>query len=181
MSASVITIRRLVPTDATACKALRLQGLQEYPTAFGSSYEEESVQPVAITEGFLAPGSGRNMFGAFDGEQLIGMAGIGRENGIKLMHKAFLRGVYVAPAYRGCGIAQRLIAHALQFAATLSGVRQVTLTVNANNANAIKLYEGLGFIPYGCEPDALMVDGQMYDEILMVRKVAPQDRDGSKA
>lgn len=170
-SSSTITVRRLVPGDAAPCRALRLRGLQEAPTAFGSSHAEESELPLSTTEAFLAPDSGRNMFGAFDGETLVAIAGIGRETRVNLAHKAFLRGVYTAPEYRGQGIAQRLIAFALQFADTLPGVRQVTLTVNADNVAAIAAYEALGFTTYGREPDALLIDGVCYDELLMVRFV----------
>jgi RimJ/RimL family protein N-acetyltransferase len=172
MTSHAIIIRRLIPTDAAACRALRLRGLQESPTAFGSSYAEESVLPLATTAAFLAEGSGRNMFGAFDGDTLTAMAGIGREERINLKHKAFLRGVYTAPEYRGQGIAKRLIAFALEFADTLPGVRQVTLTVNAENAAAIAVYAALGFTEYGREPDALLIDGNCHDELLMVRFAA---------
>jgi RimJ/RimL family protein N-acetyltransferase len=169
MTAHSITIRRLTSADAVACRALRLRGLQESPTAFGSSYAEECALPLATTEAFLAPDSGRNMFGAFDGDTLAAMAGIGREERINLRHKAFLRGVYTAPEYRGQGIAKRVIAYALQFADTLPGVRQVTLTVNAENTAAIGVYEALGFVAYGREPDALSIADRSYDELLMVR------------
>lgn len=171
MNSPDITLRRLIPTDAVACRALRLRGLQESPTAFGSSYAEECDLPLATTEAFLAPDSGRNMFGAFDGDTLVAIAGIGRESRVNLQHKAFLRGVYTAPEYRGRRIAQRLIAYALEFADTLPDVRQVTLTVNAENPAAIAAYEALGFTSYGREPDALLIDGKCYDELLMVRFV----------
>jgi RimJ/RimL family protein N-acetyltransferase len=171
MHPDTITIRRLIPADAAACRALRLRGLLEAPTAFGSSYAEESELPLSTTEAFLAPDSGRNMFGAFDGGTLVAIAGIGREERINLRHKAFLRGVYTAPEQRGRGVAKRLIAFSLQFAESLPGVRQVTLTVNADNVAAIAVYEALGFAAYGREPDALLIDGRCHDELLMVRKV----------
>ncbi|HEX7645428.1 MAG TPA: GNAT family N-acetyltransferase [Burkholderiaceae bacterium] len=167
-----IALRRLAPTDAAACRALRLRGLQESPTAFGSSYTEESALPLAATEAYLAPDSGRSMFGAFDGDTLVAIAGIGRESRINLRHKAFLRSVYTAPEYRGRRIAQRLIAFALQFADALPDVRQVTLTVNAGNSAALAVYEALGFASYGREPDALLIDGTCHDELLMVRFAA---------
>jgi hypothetical protein len=74
-----ITIRPLTPADAAAFKALRLQGLQEIPSAFGSSYEEECDTLVEELARRFAPQAGRARFGAFDGEHLVGIAGIGQE------------------------------------------------------------------------------------------------------
>ena len=96
-------IRRLVRADAPAYLALRLAGLLESPTAFSSSYEEECGTPLASIEARLAPTSGRIVFGAFDGDALVGMAVLGREDGTKVQHKGFIRGMYVAPTHRGRG------------------------------------------------------------------------------
>lgn len=167
-----MNIRRLVPSDASQLKTLRLQGLQEFPSAFGSSYEEERDTPLAAIESLLAPDSVRTMFGAFLDDRLVASAGIGRETSLKQKHKAFLRGVYVAPDMRGQGTARSLLEFALAYADFLHGVRQVMLVVNSNNAAAIRLYESLGFRSYGCEPGALLVDGVLHDELLMVRMVA---------
>ncbi|MDO8539561.1 MAG: hypothetical protein Q7S40_03910 [Opitutaceae bacterium] len=37
-----MTIRRLSPSDAAVFRRFRLRGLRESPTAFGSSFAEES-------------------------------------------------------------------------------------------------------------------------------------------
>ena len=76
-------IRRLIPADATVFLALRLEGLRESPSAFGSSYEEECDTPLSMIEARLAADSGRNMFGAFDGDQLVGLVAVGRETALK--------------------------------------------------------------------------------------------------
>ncbi len=47
-------VRRLHPADATTVRDLRLRGLQESPTAFGSSYEEEVDHPIATIAELLA-------------------------------------------------------------------------------------------------------------------------------
>jgi RimJ/RimL family protein N-acetyltransferase len=164
-------IRRLDSPDANAFQALRLQALRECPTAFSSSYEEEFETPIIVIAGRLAPESGRDMFGAFSETELVGTIGFGREGARKLAHKGFIRGMYVSAAFRNQGIGRQLVSHALQHAASLSGLRQVTLTVTASNLAAIALYEKMGFTSFGLEPAALLVNGELHDEIYMVRFV----------
>lgn len=164
-------VRRLVPSDAPAYQALRLAALRDSPSAFSSSYQEECETPLALIEGQMAPGAERVRLGAFDGAELVGVAGVGRENAIKVRHKAFIRGMYVAPAHRGKGVARQLMAQALACAGALDGVRQIVLAVTAGNASAQALYESMGFTVYGREPDALLVDGVFYDDLQMMCRV----------
>ncbi len=162
-------IRRLTPSDAPAFLALRLAALRDCPTAFSSSYEEERDTSLATIEGYFAADSGRNFFGAFEGEQLAGMIGVGRESMRKLMHKGFIRGMYVAPVHRGKGGGRMLLDTGLAFAAAMPDLRQVNLTVTADNGAAIGLYQAAGFAAYGRESAALLVDGVMHDNVHMVR------------
>ena len=162
-------IRRLLASDASAFQALRLAALQESPSAFGSSYEDEHATPVATIAANLAQ---RNLFGAFDGDALAGMIGVGLDSAAKARHKASIRAMYVAPNQRGRGLGKQLLVHALGFAAAMDGVRQVTLDVTANNAAAMALYAAHGFTIYGTEPRAMLVDGQFYDTVLMVHMLA---------
>ena len=161
-------IRTLVPADAAAFQALRLAGLQECSTAFASSFEEESTRELPAVAERLAPQGDRAVFGAFDGGELAGVVGLVREGHRKLAHKAFIWGMYVAPAARKRGVGRELVAAALAFAATELRVRQVTLGVNAANPAAIALYERMGFQTYGREPCFMLVDGVPQDELQMV-------------
>lgn len=161
-------IRRLVPADAAAFQQLRLAGLRECAPAFSSSYEEECDTPLATIEANLAV---RNMFGAFDGPWMAGMVGVGRESLRNLRHKAYIRSMYVAPTHRGQGLGRQLMEHAFGFAQSMEGITQVTLEVTVGQEAAIALYESLGYVAYGREQRALLVDGMFYDEIRMVRAV----------
>ncbi|MES2760122.1 MAG: GNAT family N-acetyltransferase [Pseudomonadota bacterium] len=164
-------IRRLVPSDAAAYQSLRLAALRESPTAFSSSDEEECDTPLSTIEAHMAPGSGRNRFGAFDGATLVAVVGVGRHGALKARHKAFIAGMYVAPAWRGKGVGRLLMERALAFADALPNLHQVTLAVTADNAAAVALYASMGFAVYGREPDALLVDGVLHDDLQMVRRV----------
>ena len=171
----MMEIRVLGAADAAAFQALRLSGLQECPTAFASSFEEESRRELPAVAERLAPQGDRAVFGAFAGGELAGVVGLMREGHRKLAHKAFIWGMYVAPAARKQGVGRELVATALSFAATELRVRQVTLGVNAANPAAIVLYERMGFKAYGREPCFMLVDGVPQDELQMVCLLPPAD------
>jgi len=165
-------IRQLDVSDAPLFQSLRLSGLQEAPTSFASSYEEEVGRSGDVVEAQLAKRPDRGIFGAFDGTRLIGIAGLGRENLRKLSHKAFLWGVYVTPDRRGAGVSTLLVAEALAFARSIQEISQINLTVNANNPSAIRLYTSFGFEVFGSEVAAMIVDSEPYDEVHMTLRFA---------
>ena len=165
-------VRVLTPSDAAAFVALRLRGLRECPQAFASSYEEEVGTPIAEVEQRLQPKVESAVFGAFKGADLCATVGLQREHMSKLAHKSFLWGVYVAPEARCNGVGSEIVRHALRYAATVFGSRQVNLGVNTMNSAALSLYKRLGFIEYGLERGYLLVGGVLYDEYQMVCYVA---------
>lgn len=165
---NTMQIRRLQPSDAAAFQELRLRGLLESPTAFGSSYDEEVDRPIPAIAESLAEGSGRNMFGAFLDNKLLGVIGVGREAGMKKMHRGFIRSMYVAPEARRQGIGKALMSEAIESAKAMPGLRQLTLAVTAGNVSAITTYEWFGFKVCGTAPEALHVQGRYYEEIQMV-------------
>jgi RimJ/RimL family protein N-acetyltransferase len=165
-------VRILDSGDVTAFKALRLAALRECPTAFSSSYEEECRVPLAQQAERMAPDADRAIFGAFDGATLVGSTGLQREGRVKLAHKAFIWGVYVAPAFRGRGVGRMLLERALARAQSMSDLLQVTLGVNTANAAAIALYKSVGFEPFGLERGFMRVDGVLHDELHMVLSIA---------
>lgn len=165
-------IRELGVDDARAFQALRLAALRDCPSAFASSYEEENETPIAMVAARLAPTFDRCVFGAWVESDLVAVLGLAREEMQKLAHKAFIWGVYVAPDVRRRGVGRQLLDRALWRATAMTGVRQVNLGVNAANVEAIALYESFGFIPFGVERGFMLLDGQLHDEIHMVRNIA---------
>ena len=154
-----------------AWRALRLRALRDHPDAFGQPYAQyAAVPPEAALAQFLARQVGglSRTFGAFVGEELVGTIGIFREERPKETHRMTIVAMYVAPEARGRGIADTLMRAALERARTTDGVLQVHLAVTSHNVAARKLYERHGFVRYGTDPRALIVDGTPYDEDLMV-------------
>ena len=155
-------IRMLGPEDAVLFRDIRLEALRLSPEAFGSTYEIEAARPPEFLAERLA---GSTVFGGFDGETLLGIAGFKQEQGLKDRHKAMLWGMYVRPAARGLKLGARLVAAVLDHAR--GRVELVQLAVVADNDSARRLYLAAGFVEYGLERHALKYEGRYWDEILM--------------
>jgi len=160
------TIARLTVADAAAYRDLRLEALQNAPSAFGSSYEAESKNSLADFEGTLTRSY---IAGAWLNGSLVGTAGFYREQHTKVAHRGNVWGVYVKPEARGRGLARALVTDVLAHARTQ--VKQAHLSVVTENESTRRLYEALGFTIYGTEPRSLFVDGRYLDEHMMVLRL----------
>ena len=104
------------------------------------------------------------MFGAFEGENLVGMTGFYLEKQMKLRHKGHIWGVFVSLSVRGTGVGRALMTRVIQSAQKLPGVRCILLTVVSTNTAARGFYESLGFRSFGTESRSLRVGDQYFDE-----------------
>lgn len=170
-------IRRLLPPDAPAYRALMLEGYARHPDAFTSSAAERAALPLSWWQERLDPSplAAQVVLGAFDGSALAAAAGLQFERREKARHKAELFGMYVGPAARGAGTGRRLVAALLDEAAAREGVRIVQLTVTEGNAAAQALYERCGFRPFGTEPFAVAFGAAYLSKVHMWRAVAALD------
>ena len=75
-------------------------------------------------------------------------------------------GMGLIPSFRRQGHGTALIDAALRRAKTL-GLTRIQLSVHADNAPAIRLYERVGFQTEGTLRDAVLIDGQFKDLIVM--------------
>jgi ribosomal protein S18 acetylase RimI-like enzyme len=165
-------IRRLESTDASIFQSLRLAALLDTPFAFASNHAEEKDTPLARIADHLAPREDAAVFGAFEGDAMIGMVGLRREERLNFAHKGHLWGMYVVPGARGQGIGRALVEAALAFARVVPGLAKVNLHVDAANVPAIGLYESLGFVVFGRESDGMRISGQRRDELQMAAQLA---------
>ena len=117
--APLINIRRLIPQDAIAYRDLILYAYQHYPEAFTSSYAERSGLPSTFWEARLSIEDNPKdaVFGAWVGNQLVGIAGLSVETREKTRHKGTLFGMFVSEQHRRQGLGRD--GHGLHQYATL--------------------------------------------------------------
>ncbi|PAP76681.1 GNAT family N-acetyltransferase [Rubrivirga marina] len=155
-------LRRLGPADAPAYRALMLRAYADASEAFTSTVSEREALPPTWWEKRVsdAPDAPELVVGAFEGERLVGAAGLRFETRPRTRHKALLYGLYVDPSVRGRGVARALTEAVLAVAREAPETRVVQLRVMETNRRARRLYDSLGFRAFGTEPQAIrMNDG----------------------
>ena len=162
MTENAVQVRRLLPDEASRYRDIRLEGLEQDPAAFGSTFEDEAAEPLGFFADRLRNSA---VFGAFRGDDLLGIAAFRTPPGAKNAHKGQLAGMYVRREARRQGVGRRLVeavvAHARQV------VELVQLTVVSDNEAARRLYDSFGFVAYGIERHAMKHRGRYYDDVLM--------------
>jgi RimJ/RimL family protein N-acetyltransferase len=89
----------------------------------------------------------------------------------RIRHRGIL-GVSVVKEWRGKGIGAALLQSLIAWAEANPIIEKLGLSVYANNENAIRLYEKLGFVVEGRRPRELKIGPGCYaDDILMYRFV----------
>lgn len=115
--------------------------------------------------------SNRTFLVAVCGDQLVGY-------GLFLFHRgtilARMYSIAVAPGWRGAGIARRLIA-AGEAAAEERGRLFLRLEVSVDNHAAIRLYESLGYQPFGIYPHYYENDDDALRMQKCIRKVPQRE------
>jgi ribosomal protein S18 acetylase RimI-like enzyme len=135
----MIHVRRAELGDA---EAVREVGLKTWPVAYDGLASPEFIvdglavwwSPEAVERGIR---NGITLV-ALDGEQVVGMVGLGREADFWVMWK-----LYVLPEYQGKGVGKALLDRAI--AALPAGTTELLLDVLITNEPAIGFYRKSGF------------------------------------
>ncbi len=162
-----VKIRRLGADDAAAFSALRREVTRENPVPMGLTFEEELTRTL---EGFRAQLSAplpNAVFGSFVEGELAATAVVSRSGQFPSSHhKMAMWGVFTSPRLRRRGLSRQVVNAALEHASD-NGVDRVNLQVYVPNEPAIKLYKAIGFVEYGVESEAICIDGQYHNGVLM--------------
>eukprot|EP01032_Pedospumella_encystans_P025201 gene25201-28490_t len=150
MASADYTTRLLTGEDWQQWKAIRLESLLDSPAAFGRSYEEDCDKDDAYFRDGIEVNA---IWGAFVGDNLVGVVGFSIERGERYRHKGKIFGVYTVPAARGKGICKALLLLAIEYAKTK--VMWLAIHVWTTNLAAYRLYESVGWQVYlyreGCK------------------------------
>lgn len=162
---SFIEIRVVRPEEAPQFRVLRLRSLAEHPEAYHSTYADWDGALSQYVERIET----NRLVGVFADNRLVGftLVALQARRGGHVRHKCEFWSVYLAPEYRGRGLARRMLEASIIEARNF-GFEAVVLSVNATNAGARRLYEALGFVEYGLEKNSIKLpDGRRFDDILM--------------
>jgi ribosomal protein S18 acetylase RimI-like enzyme len=153
-----VEVRRVVPEEWPALKALRLEALADTPIAYLETLADAQAAPDPLWQQRAARGAvGGDSFQvlAWDGARPVGTAVSFVRDGA-----AWLAAVYVTPAERGAGLLARLVERCAAWGRE-QGATALRLEVHEGNARAIRAYEKLGFgdtgerTPYPLDPGGL--------------------------
>ena len=146
-----IEIRCLKPDDWVLYREMRLAALRDSPFAFGSTYEGEAAHAEPVWRERL---QGRSLFMALESGRAAGLAAGVRNR--ERPDEALLVSMWIAPAFRGRGIGEKLVQSVLTWTAS-KGFSRITLEVTEGNDAAERLYRRCGFERTGhvdrTEPD----------------------------
>lgn len=118
-----------------------------------------------------APGARSLVRVARDGDAVLGFVTLTPPAPRRMRHVVYLEVVVAADA-RGRGVGRALLDDAIAWAVAHPDVARIALSVFADNAPAIALYERCGFVVEGRRADvARMEDGARRDDVLMALDV----------
>jgi ribosomal protein S18 acetylase RimI-like enzyme len=147
-----VDVRRVVPSDWPAVRSLRLEALQDTPTAFCERAADAVRAPDADWQARAARGAvGGDSFQVLARERDLPIAtavGFLDGTGDGTGRDAVLAAVYVTPARRGVHLLDRLVEQVSAWAVE-QGAPRLRLLVHERNERARRAYERLGFVPTG--------------------------------
>jgi ribosomal protein S18 acetylase RimI-like enzyme len=163
-----ITYRKLNPDEAPDFRRVRLECLKNFPENFGTRYEDEIGKAKLYFEEFIERNSSDVFFfGAFSGDDLVGIAGFVRENRIKTQHRGEIVSMYVNPGFHGQNIGENLLLALIKSAFEIEGIESIGLTVVADNPAAVRLYEKIGFETFGVRKNYFKSGDKYWDQRFM--------------
>lgn len=165
-----ITLRRATPDDAEAFARIMgdpevLANLMQLPHPDAAMWRER------LAEG-RAPGRTDMHLVALRGGEVVGSAGLHPAQQLRRRHCAML-GISVARGHQRSGVGSALIGALLDYADHWGQILRVELTVFADNAPAIALYERFGFVHEGRHRGFALRRG-VYEDVLAMARWHPR-------
>jgi RimJ/RimL family protein N-acetyltransferase len=159
-----VTIRALDPAEWQAFRDFRLHALKTAPGVFGSSYETE-VDRTAEEWQDGVRGPGHQVFGLFDGEEMIGITAALTWRDDPSGKSAVLAMSFIQPEYRGRGLSKLLYEARLDWIRARRQFKRVVVSHRESNEASRRANQRHGFGPTG-RKSKVWPDGTTEDEVL---------------
>ncbi len=169
---ATIEIVTLQPDEWQEYKNIRIEALQNEPQAFGANYEDALKKPdeewIDRVKAAVTENKDIMLFARVDGK-IVGMIGAYFHKSPETETVGNIWGVYVSEAYRGKGVAKKLMEKLLE-RLRAKGLHEAKLEVNVEQSAALGLYQKMGFVIVEKLEKALVKNGKYYNEYRM-RKI----------
>ena len=166
---AVISIRAMQPDNWAAVREMRLAALKASPGSFALSHDEVAAWSQDYWRAEIK-GDDHQIFGLFDGNQLIGLTAAFTWRGDKTGKTALLAMSYIAPDYRGRGLSRKLYEARLNWIAEQPQFRKVIVGHRASNEVSRRANQRYGFAQTdritNTWPDGAVEDEVIYELVL---------------
>lgn len=134
-----------------------LFGANEFPLTVEQEEEVIESRNKSLTSCF--------MLGRINGE-LVSVTSLTAPTRDRIAHTCEVA-ISVKKKFWNIGVGKNMLSELIEFAKNTNIITVIHLGVRADNENAIKLYEKLGFEKIGVYKNFFKINGNYYDEILM--------------
>jgi RimJ/RimL family protein N-acetyltransferase len=159
-----ISIRAMEPEDWEAVRKMRLAALKSSPGSYALPFDEVASWSEEFWRAEIK-GNDHQIFGLFDGNELIGITAAFTWRGDKSGKTALLAMSYIAPEHRGRGLSRRLYDARLNWIAEQPQFRKVIVGHRASNEASRRANQRYGFVQTGRTANT-WPDGGVEDEIV---------------
>lgn len=166
-SSKELTLRHSKPSDAKELiEYLNIIGGESDNMTFGKgefklSVDQEETYLKALDEDNISI-----MIVVTESNKIIAQGSIVSDKRKRLSHNSIL-GISVRKDYWSDGIGSIIMEELINFVKQCEATKTVTLSVNVENINAIKLYKKFGFDEIGIHKNKFNINGKFYDEMIM--------------
>ncbi len=140
---SEITVRALTEDEWEQYRSVRLSALKESPEAFVATFEKESEYDEDLWRARMT--RSERLLAEADGKA-VGVASLGTVEGDSGVELGELFGLWVAPGWRGHGVAASLVKAGAEHARN-RGFGHVAYWVGTDNGRAVAFASSFGFRP----------------------------------
>jgi len=166
------------PEDWLAVRQMRLEALRSSPGVYALSYDDVSAWTAEYWQGEIK-GDDHQVFGLFDGKELIGITAVFTWRGDASGQTALLAMSYIAPDYRGRGLSKKLYEARLNWIMEQPQFTKVMVGHRASNEISMRANQRHGFVPTQrittTWPDGTVEDEIVY-ELILDRRTSMKQR-----